>query len=306
MNQARVVLTSIFLGVVLTFTLGAQGQAREKVTKALPWHAMGSSPCAWSMPINRPDGSIDIDETVRGLQGPGFKCGVYVIQGAGSYETYQKLLEAMKNTDIEMWAVIIPPSEGATSLPYGSDYIAWSKELAKLSLKYKNFRGFNIDDLDQDSSQKTFTRDYVCKVYRANKEVNPHFLFVPTVYDLDRTTADRVAGCVDGVWLWWVNLEKTTGLPSFLENSRYAAAGRFPIYGGVYAHWSSWHKEGNPEPAVFRKTLETTCKYADGAVIWQLSLKPGDPLLDSTKTFLPGGSSPYVGNCGSGKPPKKP
>lgn len=232
-----------------------------------------------------------------------------MIEGAeqgNSYDSYQKLLEATKSTDIEMWAVIIPPSEGASSLPYRSDYTAWSKELAKLYLKYKNFRGLNIDDLDQDSSQKTFTKDYVCKIYRAKKEVNPRLLFVPTVYDLDRTTADRIAGCVDGVWLWWVNLEKSTGLPSFLENSRYAAADRVPIYGGVYGHFASRHKQGNPEPTVFRQTLEDTCKDADGAVIWQLSLKPSDPLLGVTKTFLSGGSSPYAGNCGTGKPPNKP
>jgi hypothetical protein len=226
-----------------------------------------------------------------------------VIQGTGSYESYQKLLEAMNNTDIKMWAVIIPPSEGSTSLPYRSDYIGWSKELARLSLKYPNFLGFNIDDLDIDSSHATFTRDYVCKIYDAKKEINPHLLFVPTIYDLDRTVADRVAGCVDGVWLWWVNLEKTTGLQSFLENTRYAVDGRFPIYGGVYAHWSSWHKQGNPESAVFRKTLETTCKYADGAVIWELSLKPGEPLLEATKPFLAGGTSPYAGNCGTGRVP---
>ena len=79
--------------------------------------------------------------------------------------------------------------------------------------------------------------------------VNPQLLVVPTIYDLDRTAADRLAGCVDGVWLWWVNLEKSTGLPSFLENSRRVVNGRFPIYGGVYAYWTSWHKEGYPQPA---------------------------------------------------------
>lgn len=294
MRQIKVVLGSVSL-CVLTLALGVQGQTRAKAAKLRTEHAMGSSPCAWW-------GSGTVSE----LQSAGFKCGVYVIEGASSYENFQKLLEEMKSTDIELWAVIIPPSEGASSLPYRSDYVGWSKELARLAIKYKNFRGFNIDDLDQDSSQQTFTRDYVCKVYRAGKQVNPRLLFVPTVYDLDRTTADRVAGCVDGVWLWWVNLEKSTGLPSFLQNSRYAAAGRFPIYGGVYAHSTSWHKQGNPTPGVFRQTLEDTCRYSDGAVIWLLSLDPADPLLAVTKTFLSGGSSTYAGNCGTGKALSKP
>lgn len=306
MKQAVLVFGGMFLCMVVMLTPSAQ--ASTKTLKAGAAHAMGSSPCAWWTPVNSPDGSIDVDGTVQGLQSAGFKCGVFVIEGSGqgnSYESYQRLLEATKNTDIDLWVVIIPPSEGASSQPYRSDYIAWSRSLAKLSLKYKNFRGFNIDDLDQDSSQGTFTRDYVCRIYRAKTEINPRFLFVPTIYDLDRTTADRLAGCVDGTWLWWVNLEKSTGLPSFLENSRYVVAGRFPVYGGVYAHWSSWHKEGNPDPAVFRQTLEDTCKYSDGAVIWQLSLSPKDPLLDVTKTFLSGGSSAYAGNCGTGKPARR-
>lgn len=308
MTHVKAVLGSIFLYAIFTSVPGLLGQS-PKAQKARAAHAMGSSPCAWWTPVNRSDGSLDMDGTVHRLESAGFKCGVFVIEGAGpgnSYESYQKLLEATKNSGIELWAVIIPPSEGASSLPYGSDYVAWAKELATLSLKYKNFRGFNIDDLDQDSSQKTFTRSYVCSIYRAKKEVNSRFLFVPTIYDLDRTTADRLAGCVDGTWLWWVNLEKSTGLPSFLENSRSVVAGRFPVYGGVYAHWSSWHKEGNPDPAVFRQTLEDTCKYSNGAVIWQLSLSPTDPLLGVTKTFLPGGSSIYAGSCGTSKVPVKP
>ena len=296
MNRTISGICSIALCSFLAVALCAQKRVSPKASE---WHAMGSSPCAWY----RSDSSID--STVHELQSSGFKCGVAVIQGANSYEDYQKLLEATKGTGIEMWAVIIPPSEGASSLPYRSDYVAWSRELAKLSLKYKNFRGFNIDDLDQGESPKTFTRDYVCKIYSAKKSVNPRLLFVPTIYDLDRTTADRLAGCVDGVWLWWVNLEKATGLPSFLENSRYVAAGRFPVYGGVYASLTSWHKEGDPKPAIFQETLEDTCKYSDGSVIYLLSLKLDDPLLDITKKFLPGGSSTYAGKCGTGAPAQR-
>lgn len=310
MKRAISGIGSIVLCLLLAFSLGAQarGQANSPAAhKVREWHAMGSSPCAWWTPMNQPDGSIDIDGTVRGLRSNGFHCGVFVIEEAGpgnSYESFQKLLEATKDTGIQLWVVIIPPSEGADSLPYRSDYVAWSWALAKLSTRYKNFRGFNIDDIDQDISEKTFTKNYVCKIYAAKQEINPRLLFVPTVYDLDRRAADRLAGCVDGVWLWWVNLEKSTGMPSFLENSRYAAGGRFPIYAGVYAHSTSWHKEGNPEPTVFEQSLEDSCKYSDGAIIWQLSLAP-DPLLDVTKKFLPGGPSTYAGRCGVGGPTAK-
>ncbi|HEX5282758.1 MAG TPA: hypothetical protein VFW30_01465 [Bryocella sp.] len=314
MKRTLISISGMILCSFLALTLGAQERSRatSPAQEGQNSHAMGSSPCAWwaTPAVGNPlvqkkdvNSDTDIGAIVNGLRSSGFTCGVFVIESTGSrnsYSTFQKLLDATKDTNIKLWVVIIPPSEGADSLPYRSDYVAWSRALAKLSLKYKNFRGFNIDDIDQDISLKTFTRDYVCKIYRAKMAINPRLLFVPTVYDLDRSVADRLAGCVDGAWLWWVNLEKSTGLPSFLENSRLATEGRFPIYGGVYAHWTSWHgvKEGNPKPDVFQEFLEDSCKYSDGAIIWQLSLAPDDPLLTVTKTFLPGGSSPYAGKCG--------
>lgn len=290
-----------FLGLALNTQ--QSHAAISKTQRVQEWHAMGTSPCPWLLPITRPDGDLDVDTTVRYLKDAGFKCSVYLIQKAdkkSSYENYQKLLEATKNTDIEMWAVIIPPSEGASSLPYRSNYVGWSKELARLSLKYKNFRGFNIDDFDVGVSHNTFTKEYACEIYQAKKEINSHFLFIPTIYDLDRAVADRLAGCVDGVWLWWQNLETATGLTSFIENTRYAVDGRFPIYGGVYGHSASWHTRANPDPEVFRASLKAACKYADGAVIWQLSIKQGEPLLKETKAFIAGNSSPDAGKCGVG------
>ncbi|MGH7748779.1 MAG: hypothetical protein ACREQ5_29055, partial [Candidatus Dormibacteria bacterium] len=280
----------IIVCLFLTSSLGAQEGGRPNTLRpkrVREWHAMGTWPCAWWAPLNQPNGQIDIDGTVHGLRSNGFQCGVFVIEGAGqgnSYDSFQNLLETTKNTNIKLWVVIIPPSEGADSLPYRSDYVEWSQALAKLSLKYKNFRGFNIDDIDQDVSVHTFTRSYLREIYAAKQKINPRFLFVPTIYDLDRTVADRLAGCVDGVWLWRVNLDKSTGLPSFLENSRFAVEGRFPIYGGVYAQLTSWHKEGNPQAEVFQQSLEASCKYSDGAVIWQLTLTPANPLLSVTKT----------------------
>ena len=124
---------------------------------------------------------------------------------------------------------------------------------------------------------------------------------MPTLYDLDRTIADQLAGCVDGVWLWWTNLEEAIGLKSLLENSPFAVRGRFSVYAGVYAHWTSWHNEaeGSPSPLVYRLTLEDACKYADGVILWQPSLDPSNPLLSVTKQFLTGGTSAYAGKCGT-------
>jgi hypothetical protein len=280
----------------------ASGDATHSMTEQ---HAMGPLPCTWSGARSKPDGSLDPEGTVENLKALGFRCTVFVISGPGGWENFQKLVAAADAGGIDVWPVLIPPSEGATSLPHGKDYIAWIEALAKESLKYPHLRGANIDDLDQGNSPETFTREYVCKIYAAKQSINPKLQFVPTVYDLDTQTADRLAGCVDGVWLWWVNLEKATGLPSFLENSKLAVRGRFPIYGGVYAMKTSWHKEGNPVPKVFEETLEDTCAHADGAVIYLLQLEENNPLLAITKNFLASGTSPYADRCGTGIVPAK-
>jgi hypothetical protein len=175
------------------------------------------------------------------------------------------------------------------------------KELAKLSLQYSALRGVNIDDLLIRFSAQIFTRPYLCQLYQAKQEINPQLLFVPTIYELDSEVADRLAGCVDGVWFWWTNLEQLAGLRSLLEDSRLVVAGRFPIYSGIYAYWTSWHTQGSPSQELFGRQLETACEYADGAIIYYLPLSPIDrntSLLEVARAFTRGGSADLADKCG--------
>ena len=296
--------TFLIISILAIFAHGAYAQSagtyKGHNVSGVNWHAMTTAPCAWSVPLQTADHHLDVGRTIKLLKQAGFTCEVAVISGDATrtWEEFKTFAAAANAAGIDLWPVLLPPSEG-TSPPYAHDYVAWIQALAKLSLQFPHLRGVNIDDLDQGISPKTFTRDYVCQIYSAKQQVNSKLLFVPTIYDLDRKVADRLAGCVDGTWLWWVNLEKATGLPAFLENSKLAADGRFPIYGGVYAHWTTWHKQGNPVPTVFTETLTDSCEHSDGAIIWNLSLQP-DPLLSVAKTFMRGGSSPLAGKCGQG------
>lgn len=266
---------------------------------------MGTVPCAWAAPIRSRDNSLDVATTIRDLRENGFNCYVQVIESAPPYslEDLKRLLPAAQSAGISVWAVLIPPTEGGNSLPYRTDFATWMKTLARLSLKYPSLRGVNIDDLWIDSNAKLFTHAYLCSLYQAKQQINPKFLFVPTVYDLGPAEADRLAGCVDGVWFWWVNLEKNDGWRSLLEDSRVVAGKRFPIYGGVYSQSTSWHKQGNPSPAIMRDALEIACRYANGAIIWELPLaaKSSDnSLLKVARSFTVGGSADLAGKCGLG------
>jgi hypothetical protein len=266
------------------------------------WHAMGSVPCSWSVPIQARDHTLDVPATIRLLRANHFSCYVQPIEERSpmSYADFQRLLPAAQSAGISVWAVLIPHHEGA-SLPYRYDFVRWVQVLARLSLKYPALRGINIDDTDVGGNDKLFTHEYFSQIYRAKQKINPKVLFVPTIYDLDPEEVTRLTGCVDGVWLWWVNLEQNNGLRSFLKDSRIVAHGRFPVYGGVYAHSTSWHKQSGPKPKLFEKALELACTYSDGAIIWQLPLtKDPNPWLEIARTFTAGGTAALAGKCGQG------
>jgi len=305
----------IFLALLglLYSSLGATAAPPAGQSSPPQGHAMGSAPCAWAEPLRGTDNALDVAATIRALQDNHFNCMAQVIENSppNTFADFKRLVSAAQPAGISVWPVLIPPSEGASSLPYRTDYVGWMKEMAKLSLQYSALRGVNIDDLFSGISTKTFTRAYLNQIYQAKQEINPHLLFVPTIYDLDQDVADRLAGCVDGVWFWWVNLEHNAGLRTLLEDSRVIVANRFPIYSGVYAHQTSWHQAGRPAPKVLRGALGIGCRYADGAIIWNLPLLPNtpdNPWLATAREFAPGGSADLAGKCGLGStnPPTKP
>lgn len=281
--------------------------AQHGLAQTSKMHALGTAPCAWAKPLSGADGKLDVSATIRDLRENGFNCMAQVIEGTppNSYDDLKRLLPAAGRAGISVWPVIIPPSEGASSLPYKSDYVKWAQALARLSLKYPSLRGFNIDDYLSGVSSKTFTRAYTCQLYHAKQQINPKLLFTPTLYELDRGVANRLAGCVDGAWLWFTNLEHNDGMRTLLEDSRVVVAGRFPVYSGVYASSTSWHKQAPPAPRLLRDALEIGCRYADGAIIWQLPLGPkssSNPLLAVARSFGAGGSADLAGKCGMAAP----
>ncbi|HZT72186.1 MAG TPA: hypothetical protein VE996_00870 [Terriglobales bacterium] len=268
---------ALFLAVALMFSAAT-------AMAAAPGHALGTSPCVWAAPLTAPGGAIDAAATIRTLHANGFSCYVWVLEGT-NWTALPAALDAARAGGIAVWVVLIPPSEGQ-SPPFGLDFARWMRELGRLSRTHPALRGVNIDDLDQGANPKLFTRYYVCELQRAKRAVAPDLLFTPTVYDLDTSVANRLAGCVDGVWLWWTNLEKNTGWPSALDNVRLAVRGRFPIYAGVYASATSWHREGRPLPRILREGLSIACRHGDGALVYTLPLLPKDnPWLATARSF---------------------
>ncbi|TAM79229.1 MAG: hypothetical protein EPN47_19670 [Acidobacteria bacterium] len=274
--------------------------------REINWRAMGSTPCIWSPAVVGSNGAIDSDATIRILKQIGAGCyGALIWRGREhgpkpfDWKSFSQFVAAAQPAGIDVWAILIPPSEGGDSPPFNRDYVRWMQELARLSLHHSNLKGVNIDDYVSGISKNTFTPAYTCDIYRAKQAINPQLQFVPTIYDLTRPLAEKYGACVDGVWLWWTNLDTAAGLESWLENTRLAVDGRFPIYSGIYANETSWHHTAAPKPAILQKSVETACRNANGAIIWQMPLTPANPLLDVARVFGAGGSSSVAGRCGA-------
>lgn len=292
------------LSGILSVGLAAAGQTAAN-RGAETWNAMGASPCSWSVPIENKDHTLDVAATIRLLKANHFTCYVQPIEEKPpmSFSDFQLLLPAAQKANISIWPVLISRTVGA-SLPYRADFVRWMKVLARLSLQYPVLRGVNIDDTDAGGMDRVFTRSYFCQIDRTARAINPRLLFIPTIYDLDADEANRLAGCVDGVWLWWTNLEQNNGLRAFLRDGQAMAGKRFPVYAGVYAHSTSWHKEGAPAPKIIKQAATLGCTWSYGVVLWQLPLtEEPNPALSVAEEFVPGGTSPLAGRCGIGAPP---
>jgi len=296
---------ALLLPCLLLLSAGlAYGGQSSRQKAEINWHALGSTPCAWSPAVADAQGAIDPQATIHILKANGLGCyGALIwLQRKGGpptfdWKAFKTFVAEAQPAGIIVWAILIPPSEGGNSPPFKKDYVRWVQELARLSVKYPCLKGVNIDDFYWDT--KFFTPQYTCSIYSAKQRINPRLQFAPTVYGLDADFAQNYGSCVDGVWLWWRNLEGNVGLDVWLKNSRQVINNQFPIYGGVYAGMTHWHKEGRPEAGVVRGAVETTCRFADGAILWQMALAPPNPLLDVARSFGVKGSSPLAGKCGA-------
>ena len=98
-------------------------------------HAMGDVPCSWNVPVEGANHELDVEATIRLLKANHFTCYVQPIEEHSpmAYQDFLNLLPAAQAGGIEVWAVLIPHTEGF-SLPYREDFVGWMQDLAKLSL----------------------------------------------------------------------------------------------------------------------------------------------------------------------------
>lgn len=131
---------------------------------------------------------------------------------------------AAERAGIDIYLYLVGPSECSPicSEPYGTDYVAWARAIANLSLRHPNIKGWAIDDFIYNLS--LFTPSYMKQVVGTTHAINPRLRFYAQVYQNNLTPDfDAVyTPIVDGYVLAfrddpWHNTQVTSSLPGQIE-----------------------------------------------------------------------------------------
>ncbi|KWX04781.1 hypothetical protein TH66_06330 [Carbonactinospora thermoautotrophica] len=147
---------------------------------------------------------VDTPATLERLAGLHVDTFLYLIWDFPSDwdDLRREFLPQAQAQGLNVWVYLVPPSECTPqrcSHPYKTDYLKWAEEIAKLSLRYPALRGYAIDDFSHNL--RYFTPDYVRRMQKIGKGINPGLVFVPQVYHPAITDqfADAYGPLIDGL-----------------------------------------------------------------------------------------------------------
>jgi hypothetical protein len=140
---------------------------------------------------------VNTDFLIQRLNDLGANTYMWLIyQNVNDWDDLQVFLPKAKIAGISVWVYLVPPSETPASgnqkftkysEPYRLDFIKWAEEIAKLSLRYSNLKGYVIDDFwnNTPSSEDTyqlFTNSYIDSFVTTGKTINPNIKFYALMY----------------------------------------------------------------------------------------------------------------------------
>lgn len=232
----------------------------------------------------RVGGRVDISAIIKSLKELSANTYNFLIwhEPQTDYEDFISFLKATLSEDIYVWVDITPPSEPPNPPPYGTDYVAWAADFAKLSLKYPNFVAFTIDDFD--GNLNFFTPSYVKKMRETYRAINPKLAFIPTVYGGEQISGflsfkefvNAYGEYIDGILLPYIDLDSLKNLPSILKAAREALGEEKILIAFIYAAPTSWHP-APPTLEYLEKAIWISYLYADGVMLYCLPLVQTQP-----------------------------
>jgi hypothetical protein len=134
----------------------------------------------------------------------------------------EEFLPAAERAGIDVWVYLVPPSE-CCSKPFGTDFIRWGTEIARLSLRHRNLRGWAMDDFG--SNLGTFTPEYTEAMRSTARRINPALEFFPVLYRRDFVPAflRAYAAHFDGaIFPYTLDFDDFEGVAGTLQETRAA------------------------------------------------------------------------------------
>ncbi|MBA2260539.1 MAG: hypothetical protein H0W18_16745 [Acidobacteria bacterium] len=141
-----------------------------------------------------------------------------VLHAASDWDDLQReFMPAAERAGIDVWVYLVPPSE-CCSKPYGTDFVRWAEEIAQLSRRHRNLKGWAMDDFS--SNLTTFTPEYTRTLRSAARKIDPNLRFFPVLYHDDYGDAflASYAAHLDGaIFPYTIDFEKADGVGEALK-----------------------------------------------------------------------------------------
>ncbi|MGE5682100.1 MAG: heparin lyase I family protein [Bacillota bacterium] len=114
---------------------------------------------------------------------------IYNIDENNTWKGLHNFLIKAKSSGTTVYVGLKPPTKSPLlcstcgySEPYRLDFITWAKEIAKLSIRYSNLKGYAIQDFQTNLDLGYLKQSYIDSMIAAGKTINPKLVFDPTIY----------------------------------------------------------------------------------------------------------------------------
>ena len=106
-------------------------------------------------------GHVNIDSLIKYLTNSNSKTYTWSI----NRKIHGKILKfhypILKVPGISIYVSLMPPTNASPSEPFQLDFIQWAKEIANLSLRYSNLKGYSIDNFQENVNLNYFNQTYI-------------------------------------------------------------------------------------------------------------------------------------------------
>ncbi len=248
---------------------------------------------AWGRLIKGDDGRLNIPRQIamlRSLRVSVFN--YFIFSDEFDWEDCQRFLPAAAEAGLQVWITLLSPWQAKRhgtpfgseyqggSYPFGIDFWAWFDAIGQVATRHPNLTCVSLDDFDRKGNFETLTPDYMREMMQALRQNRQDIAFCPTIYGVTPTLLNEYVEFMDGVMLWWANLDINLGMEEWLWANQTIVDDRFPIIAGVYARSTTWHP-APPTLKTFQRCLRVAREGADGVMLFRPDLAAGvdDPIV---------------------------